>query len=193
MIETVMLIVLVLVALGLIGLILIQQGKGADMGASFGAGASQTLFGSQGSGNFLTRTTSVLAFLFFVICLVLAYIARQKAEQGDVLESALLAPESESVQLVEVPVDEDVPVVQATPESDVPQVDEVAPSDAKEKAEPAEGQAVEKPAADIKAQAEAVEASAPDIKSGHEGAAEQVREVAEDAALNAKETVKDTE
>jgi len=55
----VLVVIYLLVALGLIGLVLIQQGKGADMGASFGAGASGTLFGSSGSGNFLTRTTAI--------------------------------------------------------------------------------------------------------------------------------------
>jgi len=63
----VLIVVYLVVALGLIGLILIQQGKGADMGASFGAGASGTLFGSSGSGNFLTRSTAVLAIGFFCI------------------------------------------------------------------------------------------------------------------------------
>ena len=63
--EQIVLIVHLLVALAIIGLIMLQQGKGADMGASFGAGASQTLFGSDGSGNVLTRATSWLAALFF--------------------------------------------------------------------------------------------------------------------------------
>lgn len=62
----VLVVIYLLVALGLIGLVLIQQGKGADMGASFGAGASGTLFGSSGSGNFLTRTTAILAIAFLL-------------------------------------------------------------------------------------------------------------------------------
>ncbi|MFM2484379.1 preprotein translocase subunit SecG [Celerinatantimonas yamalensis] len=67
--------VYLLVSLGLIGLVLIQQGKGADMGASFGSGASNTVFGSSGSGNFLTRSTAVLATLFFVISLALGHLS----------------------------------------------------------------------------------------------------------------------
>nr|3J45_G Chain G, Protein-export membrane protein SecG [Escherichia coli] len=63
-----------IVAIGLVGLIMLQQGKGADMGASFGAGASATLFGSSGSGNFMTRMTALLATLFFIISLVLGNI-----------------------------------------------------------------------------------------------------------------------
>lgn len=66
-----LLVVFLIVAIGLVGLIMLQQGKGADMGASFGAGASATLFGSSGSGNFMTRMTAVLATLFFIISLVL--------------------------------------------------------------------------------------------------------------------------
>ncbi|MCE1736667.1 preprotein translocase subunit SecG, partial [Enterobacter hormaechei] len=66
-----LLVVFLLVAIGLIALVMLQQGKGADMGASFGAGASATLFGSSGSGNFMTRMTALFATLFFIISLVL--------------------------------------------------------------------------------------------------------------------------
>ncbi|WP_263081955.1 preprotein translocase subunit SecG [Endozoicomonas sp. Mp262] len=78
--ETIVLIVHVLVAAGVIGLILIQQGKGAEAGASFGAGASQTVFGSQGSASFLSRTTAILATVFFLTSFGLAMVARQKAD-----------------------------------------------------------------------------------------------------------------
>ena len=67
-----LLVLYILIALILIGLVLIQQGKGADMGASFGSGASATVFGSTGSANFLSRMTSLCAILFFVISLILA-------------------------------------------------------------------------------------------------------------------------
>lgn len=70
----------VLVSLALIGLILIQHGKGADAGASFGGGGSQTVFGSAGTATFLTRTTRWLAIVFFSTSLALAYLAREKAE-----------------------------------------------------------------------------------------------------------------
>lgn len=59
-----LLVIFLLVSIGLVAMVMLQQGKGADMGASFGAGASATLFGSNGSGNFMTRTTAVLATLF---------------------------------------------------------------------------------------------------------------------------------
>ena len=67
-------------AAALVGLVLLQQGKGADMGASFGAGASQTLFGSEGSGSFITRMTSVIALVFFVSSFALAVFAKDKAD-----------------------------------------------------------------------------------------------------------------
>jgi preprotein translocase subunit SecG len=78
--ETAVVVVHILVCLGLIGLVMIQQGKGAEAGASFGGGASQTVFGSQGSGSFLTSLTKYLAVIFFVTSISLAVIAKQKSE-----------------------------------------------------------------------------------------------------------------
>jgi preprotein translocase subunit SecG len=77
--ESLILIVHVLLAISVIALVLLQQGKGADMGASFGSGASQTVFGSGGSGNFMTRATAVLAVFFFVTSFALAIVAKNKA------------------------------------------------------------------------------------------------------------------
>ncbi|PIP80276.1 MAG: preprotein translocase subunit SecG [Gammaproteobacteria bacterium CG22_combo_CG10-13_8_21_14_all_40_8] len=74
----ILLMAFMIVAVALVGLILVQHGKGADMGASFGAGASATVFGSAGAGNFLTRSTAVLATAFFLIALSLAYLTTQK-------------------------------------------------------------------------------------------------------------------
>ena len=79
MIEQIVIVVHVLVALSIIGLVLLQQGKGADMGASFGGGGSQTLFGAAGGGSVLTRATAILAVTFFVTSFGLAIIAKQKA------------------------------------------------------------------------------------------------------------------
>jgi preprotein translocase subunit SecG len=78
-----------LTALGMIGLILVQHGKGADMGAAFGSGSSGSLFGASGSANFLSRTTAVLAVVFFVCTLVLAYFGHARpAGGGSLLERA---------------------------------------------------------------------------------------------------------
>lgn len=78
--ETLVVVVHVVIAVALVGLVLIQQGKGADAGAAFGGGASQTVFGSQGSGSFLTRITTILAIVFFVTSFSLAVFAKQRAE-----------------------------------------------------------------------------------------------------------------
>ena len=71
-----------LVGLAVIGLVLLQHGKGADMGAAFGSGASGSLFGSSGSANFMSRTTGVLAAIFFVTSLSLSYMATNRTKSG---------------------------------------------------------------------------------------------------------------
>jgi preprotein translocase subunit SecG len=86
----------VLVSIALVGLILLQHGKGADAGAAFGSGASATVFGARGSANFLSRATAALALVFFVICLGLAYMAAKRPHAEDVTDSV--------VDVVEVPV-----------------------------------------------------------------------------------------
>ncbi|MDU2978303.1 MAG: preprotein translocase subunit SecG [Enterobacter asburiae] len=82
-----LLVIFLIVAIALVALIMLQQGKGADMGASFGAGASGTLFGSSGSANFMTRTTAILATLFFIISLVLGNINSNKTSKGSEWEN----------------------------------------------------------------------------------------------------------
>jgi preprotein translocase subunit SecG len=80
----------ILVALSIIGLVLMQHGKGADMGAAFGSGASGSLFGATGSANFLSRTTGVLAAVFFLTSLSLAYVASQKPKTtGSVMQETV--------------------------------------------------------------------------------------------------------
>ena len=78
MLYEVLLVAYLIVALALIGFVLIQQGKGADMGASFGSGGSNTVFGSSGSGNFMTKTTATLATLFFILSLFLGNMSSNK-------------------------------------------------------------------------------------------------------------------
>lgn len=84
----ILIVIHVLIAVALVGLVLIQRGRGADIGAAFGSGASQTVFGSRGSASFLTRTTAVLAALFFVSSLGLAYFYGQRTERASVTELA---------------------------------------------------------------------------------------------------------
>lgn len=87
---TVILAIQLLTAIAMVGLILVQHGKGADMGAAFGSGGSGSLFGATGSANFLSRTTAVLATAFFVSTLMLAYFgtARPAVSSGSVLDGA---------------------------------------------------------------------------------------------------------
>lgn len=80
----------ILVAVAIIGLVLVQHGKGADMGAAFGSGASGSLFGATGSANFLSRTTAILAAVFFVTSLTLAYVASNKPKTtGSLMQDAV--------------------------------------------------------------------------------------------------------
>ena len=90
---TIVLVVQILTALFMIGLILLQHGKGADMGAAFGSGASGSLFGATGSANFLSRTTAILAAVFFACTLLLAYFSHsvKPAGSGSVLERTVPA------------------------------------------------------------------------------------------------------
>lgn len=128
--EKLVLIIHSLAALVIIGLVLLQQGKGAAAGASFGAGASQTVFGSEGSGNFFTRATWIIAFLFFATSFGLAVIAKSHskvATQGLVVPAVQQAPASDVPAASTAPAS-DVP---ATAPSDVPAVEnQAAPADA---------------------------------------------------------------
>ncbi|MEN8179193.1 MAG: preprotein translocase subunit SecG [Pseudomonadota bacterium] len=122
--QTILVVVHLFLAIGLVGLILIQHGKGADAGAAFGSGASGTVFGAQGSTSFLTRTTAILAALFFVTSMVLAYFAAQSRDTtSSVMETMQPATE---VRVQEgdvplVPAASDVPVIPAAePEINAP-------------------------------------------------------------------------
>lgn len=110
MLHNVLLIIHLLVAIGVIGLVLIQQGKGADAGAAFGGGASSTVFGSQGSSSFLTRATGILATIFFITSLSLAYLSIQDKNPTSVVDTVI-------EQKSDVPAVESKP---AKPTSDVP-------------------------------------------------------------------------
>jgi preprotein translocase subunit SecG len=110
--ESIILIGHIIVAVVIIGLVLLQQGKGADAGASFGGGASQTVFGSEGSGNFLTHSTSVLAVAFFLTSFALAYYAKERA-------TGLV---DQGLPTLEIPVEQQI-------ETEVPMLEEIIISD----------------------------------------------------------------
>jgi len=104
----------VLAAIGLVALVLLQQGKGADMGAAFGSGASQTLFGSRGTANFLTRTTAILAVVFFAANLALAYLAATPEPERSI--TAPLTPPASSPAEPGVPPAPEAPASPPVPE-----------------------------------------------------------------------------
>ncbi|AFJ45535.1 preprotein translocase subunit SecG [Shimwellia blattae] len=106
-----LLVVFLIVAIALVGLIMLQQGKGADMGASFGAGASATLFGSSGSGNFMTRMTAILATVFFIMSLVLGNLNSNKVSKGSEWENLSQPAQAEKAAQPDAP---------AKPVSDIP-------------------------------------------------------------------------
>ena len=95
-INSILLIVQVILSICLIVLILMQHGKGADAGAAFGSGASSTVFGARGSGNFLSRATGIIAALFFVVCMSLAYIASHREGPSSIMESVTTMESGES-------------------------------------------------------------------------------------------------
>lgn len=133
MLYQVLIIIHLIVALCLIGLVLIQQGKGADMGASFGAGSSSTVFGSSGSGNFLSKSTKWLAIGFFVISLVLGNLTANRVKATDEFDNLAATAAAVTESLDSIPSEapkaivvenSDVPsedVVISAKESDVPQ------------------------------------------------------------------------
>ncbi len=133
MLHNIILVIHVLISVALIGLILIQQGKGAEAGAAFGSGASGTVFGARGAASFLTRTTAILATLFFITSLTLAYLATMESKPVSAVEK---------LEQIEAPVS-DVPVVEEKPEAPaqdaVPAAEDAVPA----AAEPEAGKGVE--------------------------------------------------
>jgi len=105
--ETVLVGVHVLVAAALVGLVLLQHGKGADMGAAFGSGSSGSLFGAAGSANFLSRTTAVLATVFFLSSLGLTYFGATRSGPTDVMKQGVTetapAPAAKETKAADVP------------------------------------------------------------------------------------------
>ena len=110
-------VIFLLVCVALVALILVQQGKGAGMGASFGQGASQTVFGSAGSGNFLTRSTWFLILLFFAICLFIGWM-QKSAHETNTSDFSNIGAGSEQAQ--------SAPAAPAAPATDAPATDSPA-------------------------------------------------------------------
>jgi preprotein translocase subunit SecG len=120
--KTLIIVVQLLSAFGVIGLVLLQHGKGADMGAAFGSGASGSLFGATGSANFLSRTTAVLAAVFFISTLTLTYLGSYKpaASAGLLGGAAVTAPAVHPAVAAAGSAPASAPVASSGPGSDVP-------------------------------------------------------------------------
>jgi preprotein translocase subunit SecG len=138
MATTIILIVHILAAMAIIGLVLLQHGKGADAGAAFGAGAaggvSGSVFGSQGSSNFLSRTTAILATVFFVTSLSLAYLSHNnKSVPKSIMEKTTVSEQPSPAAGPAPNVPSDVPQLpnetSQAPESDKNKVETQAPTD----------------------------------------------------------------
>ena len=118
--ESLLLVVHVVIALGIVGLIMLQQGKGAEMGASFGGGSSQTVFGAAGTGNFFSRLTAIFAAVFFATSLTLAMLAK-----NSVSTDRIDIPELETVQ----PIEEDLSALQEEGVPSLPDADSISLED----------------------------------------------------------------
>lgn len=101
--ETLVWIVHIIVAIAVIALVLLQHGKGADMGAAFGSGSSGSLFGATGSANFLSRSTAILATMFFLTSLGLAYFALQQHKPTSVIERTAVPAKTQPASAEPVP------------------------------------------------------------------------------------------
>lgn len=123
LVETAVMVVHCVAALSIIGLVLIQQGRGADMGSGFGGGASNTVFGSGGSGSFLTRMTTTIAITFFLTSFGLAFFAKEHSLEARNLGIPLVQQQaSEAAMPDPAASDSEIPAVEETaPESEIPQ------------------------------------------------------------------------
>ncbi len=115
MAANLLLVIHLVLAVTIVVLVLLQQGKGADMGAAFGGGSSQSLFGARGSGNFLSRLTTILVATFFITSLTLAYLYTRAGEDRSILEGTVMEQAQEQTA-------DEVPAVEETQpqEPDVP-------------------------------------------------------------------------
>ncbi|WP_197737415.1 preprotein translocase subunit SecG [Methylomonas rhizoryzae] len=120
----------ILLGIGIIGLVLMQQGKGADAGAAFGSGASGSVFGAQGSASFLSRSTAIFATLFFITSLGLAFLSGHQSKKADIIMDTPAAPaQKEDVPLTQSTVEQSVPVATLPSEQPIKEVDPSAPAE----------------------------------------------------------------
>jgi preprotein translocase subunit SecG len=174
--EQILVVIFMLASIGMVALILMQHGKGADAGAAFGSGASATVFGAQGSANFLSRTTALLAAGWFVLALALAYFAMNRTEEPGLMDRAQQeAPAAETpAPVTDLP---DVPEVpKASPASEEIPVPPPAGTGAEEKSEAPEQTGVEKSESVVDTAASETQAVAEDTADAAESAVEAAAE-----------------
>ena len=129
-INALLLVAQVLLSISLIALVLLQHGKGADAGAAFGSGASATVFGAKGSGNFLTKATSIIAALFFATCLSLAYMASNREGPDSIMESVVETQTIEQTDsILQQPGAEDLPPAEASEKAVNSMTDDLPPAE----------------------------------------------------------------
>lgn len=127
MVSNLLLVVHLIIAVTIVVLVLLQQGKGSEMGAAFGGGSSQSLFGARGSANFLSRITSALVTVFFLTSLVLAYLYTRQGEDTSILTESVI---NQADEVVEEAMETAIPEVSSentatqTGESDIPAIPE---------------------------------------------------------------------
>jgi len=119
MLPNILLVIHLVVAVTIVTLVLLQQGKGSDMGASFGGGSSQSLFGARGSANFLSRMTSGLVTFFFISSLILAYLYTRKGEENSIITGSSVIQQIQQ-DSADIPVPANQESTDASSESDVP-------------------------------------------------------------------------
>ena len=110
MLYQIIIVIHILLGIGIIGLVLMQQGKGADAGAAFGSGASGSVFGAQGSASFLSRTTAIFATMFFITSLGLAFLSGYQGKKSDIMLDTPAAEEKAADVPLSQTVNDDVPV-----------------------------------------------------------------------------------
>jgi preprotein translocase subunit SecG len=112
MLYQIIIVIHILLGLGIIGLVLMQQGKGADAGAAFGSGASGSVFGAQGSASFLSRSTAIFATLFFITSLGLAFLSGYQTKKADIMDAPAVEKVTSDVPLSQNKADDAVPVAE---------------------------------------------------------------------------------
>ena len=183
--EQILVVLFMLSSIGMVALILMQHGKGADAGAAFGSGASATVFGAQGSANFMSRTTALLAAGWFVLALALAYFAMNRTEEAGLMDRTQETPVAEApAPVTDLP---DIEMPKAAPATDAQEIPVPPPAtapDSSGESDTAAETGVEKTGA-------VVDTAASESQAAAETAVEEAKSAVEETAGEAVETATD--